>query len=338
MCAQSRRNSYSTPPPRDSIPASLHSARLDIDFAVFSQNYDREPFGLAHNLHILDLLQFNSLANLCEVFSASNRGYFIAAGAPSGGTEFYSVPHGGLKPDKALEQLGTTPLRILLKRPENQDLRFRELLDVLFRQIASLSEDFHPEEVSRLESAILITSGATITPIHFDPVIGFFAQVEGDKTYHVYSPDDTSERELERFYIRGVFDIGGVKLEQRNPAREHVFHLRAGTGMHQPQNACHWVETGAGRSISYTFVFQTETTRALGRTRAFNHYQRKFHMRPAAPGVHPFCDSVKAEAMLAVIPLRQRVSRALDKIRRDPQAETLTPPKKPPSGIQRESS
>ena len=242
----------------------------------------------------------------------------------------------GLKPDKSLEQLGTTPLRILLKRPENQDLRFRELIDVLFRQIASLSEDFHPEEVSRLESATLITSGATITPIHFDPVIGFFAQVEGDKTYHVYSPDDTSERELERFYIRGVFDIGGVKLTTaQSGARTGVPPPRR-TGMHQPQNACHWVETGAARSVSYTFVFQTETTRALGRTRAFNHYQRKFRMRPAAPGVHPFCDSVKAEAMLAVIPLRQRVSRALDKIRRDPQAETLTPPKKPPSGIQRD--
>jgi hypothetical protein len=288
---------------------------LDIDSTSFSQNYDHEPFGFAHNLHTLDLLQFPSLVHLCEVFTASNRGYFIAEGAPSGGTEFNSVPRAGLKPDEAMEQLETRPLRILLKRPENQDPQFRELMHTLFRQLTNLRGDLVPEDMSRLESAVLITSGSTITPIHFDPVIGFFAQIEGKKTYHVYSPDDTSEVELERFYIRGVFEIGAVKLERRNPAREHVFHLEPGLGMHQPQNACHWVETGAGRSISYTFVYQTDATRARGRTRAFNHYQRMFQMRPAAPGVHPFCDSVKADAMRAVIPLRQRVSRALDKIR-----------------------
>jgi hypothetical protein len=148
-------------------------------------------------------------------------------------------------------------------------------------------------------------------------VVGFFAQIEGEKTYHVYSNSDTSEKELERFYVRGVFEIGAVKLEQRNPAHEHVFHLLPGTGLHQPQNACHWVETGDGRSVSYTLVFQTEATCALGRTRAFNYYQRKLGIRPSGPGMHPWRDALKADAMQSVIPLRQRVGRALDRVRKD---------------------
>lgn len=307
---------HSSSPSHPYPPATnLNHAHLDIDFTTFSKNYDREPFGFEQNLHTLDLLKFPSLIHLCEVFSASNRGFFIAAGAPSGGTEFNSVPRECLKPDRALEQLGNRPLRILLKRPEDQDPQFRELLHVLCRQITTLRDDLLPEHILRMESAVLITSGSTITPIHFDPVIGFFAQIEGKKIYHVYSPDDTSEAELERFYIRGVFEIGPVKLERRNPAREHVFHLEPGSGLHQPENACHWVETGEVRSVSYTFVYQTVVTRALGRTRAFNHYQRTFRMRPATPGVHPYCDSIKAEVMRGVIPIRQQVSRALDMVR-----------------------
>lgn len=317
MQSQTFLNTSSAACPSFLPTENLSQARLNFSSAGFSQNYDREPFGLSHNLHTLDLFQSGSLGRLCDTFSASNRGYFIAAGAPSGGTDFNSIPHGGLKPDKAIEQLDTRPLRILLKRPENQDAQFRELLNVLFRQIVAMRGGLAYEHVVRLESAVLITSGSTITPIHFDPVIGFFAQIEGEKTYHVYSSSDTSEKELERFYVRGVFEIGAVKLEQRNPAHEHVFHLLPGTGLHQPQNACHWVETGDGRSVSYTFVFQTEATCALGRTRAFNYYQRKLGIKPSGPGMHPWRDALKADAMQSVIPLRQRVGRALDRVRKD---------------------
>ncbi|HWF67613.1 MAG TPA: hypothetical protein VN670_09915 [Acidobacteriaceae bacterium] len=302
---------------------NLNHARLDMSLTNLQRCYDREPFGFSHNLNTLDLFQPRSLVRLCEIFSESNRGYFISAGAPSGGTDFYSVPHGGLMPDKAMEQLSSRPLRILLKRPETQDSGFRDLLNLLFQQIADLCGILSNEHVLRLESAVLITSAATITPIHFDPVIGFFSQIEGEKKYHVYSPADTDERDLERFYIRGVFDIGAVKLENRNPAHEHVFRLNAGAAFHQPQNACHWVETGTNRSVSYTFVFQTDATQALGRTRAFNHYERKLGVIPAPPGRHPHCDKVKGETMRVVIPLRQKVSHILEGIRKTSEAPRL---------------
>ena len=295
--------------------AGEEQGQLTIDPQGFLQRYNREPFGFSQNLHTLDLFQFPSLCGLCDTFSASNRGYFIAAGAPTPGTSFYSVPHGGMKPSEAIAQLDTKPLRILLKRPENQDARFRDLLHHLFQQVADLPGGPGSERILRLESAILISSASTITPLHFDPEIGFFSQIEGEKIYHVYSPADTSEAELERFYIRGVVDIAVLKIDSRNPAHEHVFHLRPGKGMHQPQNSPHWVETGTTRSVSYTFVFETEASRALGRTRAFNHYERKFGLKPALPGTHPQRDAVKAEAMRAVIPVRQMAGSTLRKLR-----------------------
>lgn len=309
--ALSFERSFHSVAQEDSTP----QVRLAIDPAEFSHRYNREPFEFKQALHTLDLFQFPSLCRLCDLYSSSNRGFFIAAGAPTAGTDFYAVPHGGLKPSEAVEQLDARPLRILLKRPESQDEQFKDLLHQLFRQVAGLPGGPGGERIVRLESAILISSASTITPLHFDPEVGFFSQIEGEKIYHVYSPADTSEAELERFYIRGVVDIAVLKIGARNPAQEHVFHLRPGKGFHQPQNSPHWVETGGSRSISYTFVFETESSRALGRMRAFNHYERKLGFSPARPGTHPERDAIKATMMRAAIPIRKAVGQAVHRLR-----------------------
>jgi hypothetical protein len=286
----------------DSKPDWLRDVRLRIDQAELRRSYDREPFGFLQNLHALELFQPEALRRVCQALSSSKSNYYVAGGAPSAGTKFYSVPScGGLTPIEALDRLDSMPMRILLKRPEAKDPGFRELLNELLKQILALRGDVGGERVLQLESAILITSASTVTPIHFDPAVGFFAQIEGEKIYHVYSPADAKESELERFYMRGVFEVEPLKLDDRDPSHEHVFHLRPGDGFHQPQNAPHWVETGSGRSVSYTFVYQTNVTRSMGRTRAFNHCERRLGVTPTPPGVSPHCDVLKAEAMLPVI-------------------------------------
>jgi hypothetical protein len=300
-----------------SDPAATHDRQpqLTLDNAVLQQSFDREPFGFSHNLSGLDLFQVNSLECLAEKMSKSPRDYFIAGGAPSPGTNFYSVPNGGLNPRQAIENVDKGHYRVLLKRPENHDRRFRELLDHLFLQVSEQAEELAGERIERLESGIFVSSGSTTTPIHFDPEVGFFSQIEGEKIYHVYPPACASEVELERFYVRGRIDIGEVDIAKLDASREHVFHLAPGKGMHQPQNAPHWVQTGASRSISYTFVFQTGTSRSLCRTRAFNYSLRKCGLTPSHPGVHPSLDAAKAGAMHAAVPL-QFAGRVWNKARR----------------------
>ena len=294
---------------------STKDARLNVDRERFKQSFDREPFGFSHNLSELDLFKFDSLQALAAKFSVAPQDYFVAGSAASPGTDFDSVPYGSANPSEALENLDTRPCRVLLKRPENHEPQFRELLGTLFQQIVDLRGGLGSERVVRLESALLISSAVTTTPIHFDPEIGFFSQIEGEKFYHVYSPASVTEPELERFYIRGAVAIGKVDLSRRDPAHEHVFNLGPGKGFHQPQNAPHWVQTGKSRSVSYTLVFETDVTRALGRTRAFNHYQRKSGVRPARPGLHSALDSAKASVMLSVIPARKLVGRMLSRVR-----------------------
>lgn len=280
--------------------------RLHKDQRVFERDFDRLPFGYDHNLNGLDLLSFESVKALAQKY---DREYFVSSGAPSPATPFYSVSHGRHSPIEALEQLDTQKQRVLLKQPEIYDSRFADLLHSLFKQVLDLRGGLRGERVVRLASSILVSSAHTITPFHFDPEISFFFQIDGEKIYHLYAPTVLAEPELERFYNMGIVNIGQVDLAGRDPASEHVFTLIGGKGMHQPQNCPHWVETRSSRSISYVFSFETDTMRARGRTRAFNHYLRALGGRPADPGTHPKLDYYKATAMQLFIPLRKRAAK-----------------------------
>jgi hypothetical protein len=272
-------------------------------------------------LSALDIFQEDAIRSLCDKFASAPRDYFIAGSAPAPGIKFYDVPSGGRKPFEALNDLDKINCRILLKRPENHDSRFRDLLDALFKQVTDLRGGLGGERVVRLESAIFISSGSTTTPVHFDPEVGFFSQIEGEKLYHVYPPACTQETELERFYLRGRVDIGAVDLAKLDSSCEHVYRLRPGVGFHQPQNSPHWVQTGASRSISYSMVYETDASRARGRTRAFNYCLRKAGITPASLGQRPAADATKAAVVRAAKPV-QFAGRVLNKAQR-----VLTGPK-----------
>src|SRR5437868_3650583 len=117
------------------VPSTQSDARLGLETQVLKRCFDREPFGFTHELSGLDIFKPESLCRLAEKFSESTRDYFIAGSAPSAGTKFYSVPNGGFKPREALENLDKGNYRILLKRPENHDSGFRDLLETLFEQL-----------------------------------------------------------------------------------------------------------------------------------------------------------------------------------------------------------
>lgn len=243
-------------------------ARLDLDAERFRQSFDREPMGFSHNLSELDLFKIDSLHALAEKMVDRPHDYFIVESAPSPEAPFFSVPMVALKPAPAIEDLQNRACRILLKRAEDHDARFRDLIHTLFEQVLQTIGGLRGQKVVRLESGILISSAATITPFHYDPEIGCFSQIEGEKMYHVYPPAVVSDTQLERSCLSSPVNLSPLELGSVDATREYVFRLTAGKGFHQPQNSPHWVETGNSRSISYTFVFETDATRAVARTRA----------------------------------------------------------------------
>jgi hypothetical protein len=287
------------------LPSSHEEARFVGIPKDVRSSFNRTPFGYEHNLSGLDLFDFGALCTLARKY---DRDYFVATGAPSPGTEFYSVRYGLHTPYEALQRLDSGDQRILLKRPENHDARYGKLMRVLFEQALQMRGGLGKARLVRLDSSILISSAAAITPFHFDPEVSFFFQIEGEKIYHLYTPTVLSEEELERFYWMGIVNIGQVDFDGRDPAEEHVFRLGPGKGMHQPQNAPHWVETQGSRSISFVFSFETDVSRELGRTRAFNYYMRKIGLAPSRPGTRRTTDAVKAQMMQVAIPLRKRIA------------------------------
>jgi hypothetical protein len=289
------------------VDDQMTSARLLIESEAVRQDFDRRPFCFSHNLSWLEEFASDSLQRLTREFDQHPRDFFVSAGAPAADTKFFTVPHSMCSASEAFSRLDTGAYRILLKRAENHDPRFRRLLDALFAQVMELRGGLRGERLIRLESGIFITSAASTTPVHFDPEINFFTQIEGEKIYHVYDPATLPEAELERFYLRGQVSIGNVDLGNCKPEHENIYTLTAGSGFHQPQNSPHWVETRASRSISYAFVFETDASRARGRTRAYNYYLRKFGVLPSVPGRRPALDAVKASAMRLMIPARNNV-------------------------------
>jgi hypothetical protein len=293
------------------------TAQLNLDDAVFSENYDRVPFGFSHNLHRLTLFENEMLRSLCETYAAHPEDYFVSGSAPAAGAVFYSVPKTALKPHEAFDQLTAGSYKILLKRLERHHDGFRDLLNTVFAQVRwQLQRNRFPVEAVRLESSVFISAPQATTPFHFDPEVNFFSQIEGEKIYHLYAPSELGEDEVEPLYMRATTDIGQVDLTRRDPSGEHLFRLQPGMGLHQPQDAPHWVETVGSRSISYTFVYETRQGRMRSRVRSFNAYLRRLRIDPARPGERPARDAVKAAAMAAAIPVRRQIGRAVRSVLR----------------------
>ena len=155
-----------------------------------SSSIDRLPFGYEHNLCNLDLFEFEALRDLARKF---DHDYFVASGAHTPAADFYSVKYGEFTPYEALNRLEIDQQRVLLKRPEQYDPRYRELMHHLFDQAIALRGGLaRGERLLRLDSSILISSAATITPFHFDPEVSFFFQIAGDKDL----PSVRAERSL----------------------------------------------------------------------------------------------------------------------------------------------
>ena len=283
-------------------------ARLELAPTILDRAFNREPIGFGHNLSTLDIFDLDSLEALAEKYDGHDDDYMVATSASSPDQKFRSVKAKDLSPRQAIDRLKTESVRILLKRPQNYDSRYQKLLNELVGQVLTLSGGLKADRIVRLESSVFLTSAKTLTPFHFDPSAVFFFQIAGNKIYHVYPPEALTEPEMEEFYFRGLVDIAQVDLGRRDPKLDHVFNLCAGKGLHQPQNAPHWVETSGDISISYSFFFETLSARKINRTRGFNYYMRKAGAEPTPPGAYPRLDAFKADAMGLWIPCRKTLS------------------------------
>src|SRR5271156_1263393 len=146
----------------------LADVQLDIDPKSYQTFYNRVPFGFTHNLHQLDIFQFDSISELLDRYTEFRNDYYVAGSAAAAGSAFFDAPHIKLTPKEAVKQLDARPTRILLKRLENHDERFRTLTEVLIKQLRSIPGGLGSLPILRMQSSLFITSAASTTPLHFD--------------------------------------------------------------------------------------------------------------------------------------------------------------------------
>src|SRR5471030_3053272 len=212
-------------------------ALLTIDQAVYKTAFNTTPFSFKHYLHQLPMLQPEALAELAKKYGEKPEDYYVSNSAPTPGTRFFDVKAKPLTPDQAFAQFSSGPMRLLLKRPENYDAAFKELLDQLFDKVIELRGGLNGEKIVRRESAIFVSAAASTTPFHFDPEINHSFLIEGAKHYRASSPSAVRESVLEDFYEEGKTEIGQVDLATRDKGLEPVFGLVPGIGFHKPQDS-----------------------------------------------------------------------------------------------------
>src|SRR5258708_20466418 len=123
------------------INSSLSIGQLELAPQIVDQSFNREPFGFDHNLSKLDIFELGSLGKLAEKYHGHEQDYFLASSAAAPDEKFRAVKPVILDLSEAFRPLSQQSIRILLKRPENHDPKFRKLLDGLIDQISDQSGD-----------------------------------------------------------------------------------------------------------------------------------------------------------------------------------------------------
>src|SRR5579872_3212361 len=85
--------------------AAVENAHLDIDPKSYGTSYNKTPFGFRHNLHQLDIFQFDSILDLLGRYSGASNDYYVAGSAAAAGSAFFDAPHIKLTPKEAVKQL-----------------------------------------------------------------------------------------------------------------------------------------------------------------------------------------------------------------------------------------
>ncbi len=286
---------------------------LSIDPDAFTQDFDRRPFYLGHDLGTHPLLELPAMAALSGRLPPHlvewNSGHAGAYGKP----DLNTPPT--LPCSETILAVGERPAWVLLRQIEH-DPPYRALVDELLDEIRPFSEPLRPGMYQR-EAFLFVSSRAAVTPFHFDPEHNFLLQVQGRKTVHMWDAGNRTvlpETALDAFYAN-------VRSNRDQPYRDEfmdsawVLPLAAGQGVHFPLHAPHWVRTESEVSVSLSITFRTRLSKFCAGVHTANGHARRLGLPPPAPGASPLWDRLAQVAY--VVDRRLRTARGLfDSVRK----------------------
>ncbi len=261
----------------------------NLDEQVFTENFNRRPFKIEHNLSSNSLFTLESLIELSQALPADqveyNAGDLPVTQDPS------ETPQNGLSIARTIERIENCNSWMVLKNVEN-DPRYKKLLEDCLAEVQPFAE-LASKGMTHKQGFIFISSPGSVTPFHIDPENNFLLQVRGTKKVWMFGQNDRhvlAERQIEGFFA-GAHRNLDFKEEFRSRGQD--FDLLPGKGLHFPVVAPHYVENGQEVSISFSITFQTEDSSDRQTLHRFNRNMRKVGLKPSDVGSNPVADARK---------------------------------------------
>jgi hypothetical protein len=224
------------------------------------------PLRLAHKLHQHELFSRDTLAKLIETYPRDHYA-LVHMGEQKDKRFWREGDFGGLSGHEVIEAIAKGRMWIHLFRVNQNDARYKKLLDDIFDEVAERVPGY--ETFDRL-NGIIISSPKAQVYYHFDPAGQSLWQIEGRKRVYLYPPNPPflSEESLE--HVALYRDEVGIKYEPWYDEFASVYELAPGEMMHWPLNCPHRVENLDCLNISMTTEYFTKAIQRKNRVNTAN--------------------------------------------------------------------
>lgn len=280
---------------------TMQAPYLDADPAVFRERFDRKTFGFRHSLADHPLFAMPRLIELVHSLADKPGEVYFDAGNVRVDQRWDQVPVTQLSVEQLLERIEHSGAWIVVRHAE-RDPAYAAVLNDCMAEAESLANRRFRAEMARQHAIIFITSPNRVTPYHIDAECNFILQVRGTKTIHVFDRDDReilTEQELERFWAG---DNNSAVYKPQYQSRAIVYDAQPGVAIHVPVNCPHWVQNGAGISVTLSVNFWYRDTSRTDVYRA-NYFLRQAGLTPQPPG-SSVRDAVKRGMLPSFVGLR----------------------------------
>ena len=250
---------------------------------IFADAYPDAPVKLHHGLAGHPLLAIEALAGLAERMPAASVEYNL--GKLPLGVRPEDTPSNGLSLGETIRTIESNGSWAVLKNVE-RDAAYGALLDAALAELAPIVDARTGAMLNR-EAFIFLSSPGSVTPFHMDPEHNILLQIMGEKVMTVFPAGD---EELVPAVQSEAFHAGGHRnLHWQEHFRERgtAVRLLPGDAIHVPVKAPHFVENGAGVSISLSVTWRSERSVAESELHGLNALLRRRGLPIGRIGAQP---------------------------------------------------
>jgi hypothetical protein len=244
------------------------------------QNFERRPFVVRHELCEHPLLQLPRIIELSQTLPNQAAEYNVAT-LPLN-QDYLRTPKSGLSVAETLQEIDNCNSWMVLKNVET-DPAYRTLLIECVNALRPYAEPMAPG-ICKPEAFIFVSSPYAVTPYHCDPEHNFLLQIRGHKCVAVADRDDSEAVTQVQLEAKANGAHRNLPFEEKLRARQKIFDLQPGYGLHVPVHCPHWVRVADQVSVSLSITFRSRASERRLAVLRFNSRLRRLGFEPTRPG------------------------------------------------------